>query len=59
MLQNCNWFTNLKHNFSVGNGYESANCCIAFANKKDGFVVETTESNMCEVFFPKNKTKNQ
>lgn len=57
--KNCNWFTKLKHNFSVGNGYESSNCCIVFANVKDGFVVEITENDMCEMFFPKNKKKNQ
>ena len=57
--KNCNWFTQLKHNFSVGNGYESSNCCIAFANEKDGFIVETTENDMCEMFFPKNKAINQ
>jgi hypothetical protein len=26
-----------------------------FAKEEDGFVVETTENDMCEMFFPKNK----
>ena len=57
--KNCNWFTKLSHNFSVKNGFENSHCCIVFANEKDGFVVETTENDVCEMFFPKNKAKNQ
>ena len=57
--KNCNWFTKLSHNFSVGNGFENSHCCIVFAKEKDGFVVETAENDMCEMFFPENKVKNQ
>lgn len=57
--KNCNWFTKLSHNFSVGNGFENSHCCVVFAKEKEGFVVETTENDMCEMFFPKNKTKKQ
>lgn len=48
--ENCQYFTQLKHNFKVGIGYESSNCCTVFAKGTDGFVVETTPNDMCECF---------
>lgn len=50
ICRNCEYKTELKHNFVVGKGYEKSFCCIVFANEKDGNVVEVKDNDCCEMF---------
>lgn len=48
--KNCKYMTRLKHNFTVGEGFEESFCCIIFANEENGFAIEVVGNDRCEMF---------
>lgn len=50
ICKNCKYITMLKHNFTVGKGFEESFCCTIFANEEDGFVIEVELNDMCEMY---------
>lgn len=40
----------LKHNFAVGKGFEETLCCTALAKVTDGYVLEVTPNDRCEIY---------
>ena len=44
----CKHIRELKHNFN--RGFEISHCCVVLAKDCDGFVVEVTDKDMCEMF---------
>ena len=49
--KNCISCHELKHNFTVGKGYETSLACDALHD----LIVETTEDDMCEMFVAKEQ----
>ena len=48
----CRYFAQLQHNFKKGKGFETSNCCVMFPLVyHEGYVIETTENDMCEMFY--------
>lgn len=48
--KHCKHCIRLKHNFTVGKGFEESFCCIVLVHDEDGFVIEVSEDSMCEIF---------
>lgn len=53
---NCRHFSKLEHNFEIGRGYQTSNCCVLFINENSGFVVEVGPDSMCEEFEARNSS---
>lgn len=47
----CVWFSDLRHNFQKGRGFEESFCCIAFVvNFREAYITEVQPDDMCEMF---------
>lgn len=44
----------LKKDFIQGKGFTESNCCIVLAHEKDGFVLEVTAREFCEMYREKD-----
>lgn len=47
--ENCLYLRRLKHNFTVGKGYEESKCCVALL-EDDGWVQEVKQDDFCEMY---------
>ena len=58
--EDCLYFRQLKHNFTVGKGYEEAHCCIALLHidGDDGWVQEVSKNGMCEMYERRIRREN-
>lgn len=52
--KSCTHCRELKKDFIQGKGFTITNCCIALANEKDGFVLEVTAREFCEMYREKD-----
>lgn len=51
--ENCLYLRRLKHNFTVGKGYEESKCCIfhlEINDGEDGWAQEVKEDDFCELY---------
>ena len=54
--ENCIYCHRLKHNFEVGKGFEESLACDVLLHLDgDGFIVETSKNEMCEMFTEKEQ----
>ena len=48
--KSCKYQRRLKHNFKKGKGYQVDSCCVILANDADGFVIEVSDNECCEMY---------
>ena len=50
--ESCRYIRRLKHNFTVGKGFEESNCCVVNLeiDGSDGWAQEVNKDDVCEMY---------